>query len=116
MSYCRFSDDRQTCDVYAYQDIEMNYTVHIAENRFRWWWRMLRLLTDKKIAVGSHTHYVERRLVAWLSWKLPYWVRTRKIRKPLAGCSLHFETENEMFGCFKFLASKGYHVPEYLLK
>jgi len=117
MSYVRFSSDRHQSDVYAYQEATTNlYVVHLAQYRMRPWWLTLRRLTDKKLPVGRTSVFVERRWVNWLSWKLPWWTRMVKIHLPAAGTSLRFETEKEMFTCFKVLARNGYRVPDYLLK
>jgi len=34
MSYCRFSSDDWSCDIYAYADVSGGYTVHVAANRY----------------------------------------------------------------------------------
>ena len=34
MSYCRFSTDDCSCDLYAYADVDGGYTIHVATNRY----------------------------------------------------------------------------------
>lgn len=34
MSYCRWSTDNFECDIYAYEDVNGGYTLHVASSRF----------------------------------------------------------------------------------
>lgn len=115
MSYCRFSSDNFTCDLYCYQS-EDGYTVHVATHKWRVWWRALQWLTARRVPL-THTCTVRenRTWVTALERRLARSVTHLAIGLPFDGKSFYVKTELDMFRHICWLANLGYRVPKPLL-
>jgi len=100
MSYCRFSSDNFTSDVYVYESAE-GFVTHVAVNRH---------VSDMPIpeSDGSIDRYIEQE--KWLreAGHVP-------IRLPEDGKTFYDETAGDCAYRLEALAAMGYHVPQYAI-
>jgi hypothetical protein len=116
MSYCRWSSDNFTCDLYCYESFD-GFQTHVASYRQRTWLRIVHFLTDKRFRVtDTYTVRSHRWLLRWFYLSLPHSLTHRRIHLPYAGQSFTDATEKEMFGRILDLARTGYHIPDSLRK
>jgi len=108
MSYCRWSDECYTCDVYVYYTDD-GYVIHVAGNRY---------VSDKQ-----KPEYVEsgdvnsHKLIEYLR-KCDAWAKKARLEPiDLAehGKTFLFDTPRECAEKLKHLRSIGYCVPEYAI-
>lgn len=113
MSYCRWSSDNFTCDLYCYESND-GFVTHIAESRQRLWFRIFHYLTDKRFPMGKGETYRVWRFIQYFSFTFPRGLMYKKIKLPYAGESFTDPTEADMFKRIRDLISLGYKIPTYL--
>lgn len=107
MSYCRFSSDNWKSDVYAYANVDGNWTVHIAGQRITQDLPDLdySLLTSDTPDVEAFTQAYNANIAA---------VQTASrspIEHPLAGQTRNFDSPGELAAFLEQLTAEGLHVP-----
>ena len=112
MSYCRWSDNNFTCDLYCYEDCKGGYTTHIAKYRQRFWVKFIYWLTDRRLDIDNFKIRINRICL----WRLPYWIRYKKIHLLEAGNTYNDPTLKEFKCRIEYLIKIGYKVPKYVLE
>jgi hypothetical protein len=107
MSYCRWSDDRGRCDLYAYADVMGGYTVHVADRRPRY--------------RGEFPPAPSMRDNLWIEW----WHECRDLSMsegmepiggPHDGETIRVDTLDDLRSVLNELRNAGYRFPDDVLE
>lgn len=111
MSYCRWSTDNFSCDIYAYEDCHGGWTIHVAGNRHIGdcpkieWNRLDRgEISGEEFAAQAKAQY------DWLET-----CERREIDLPHAGDTFHEPTIEAFKKRLLELRAIGYHFPDEVL-
>ncbi len=111
MSYCRWSSDNFTCDLYCYEDARGGFITHVAGARQRTWFRFFCWLTDKRWNLES-TRYRTFRF-NWIYF--PQRLTHKNIKLPESEETFYDNTVEEFYERIRGLVKIGYKVPKNLL-
>jgi len=110
MSYCRWSTDNFSCDLYCYEHVDGGYAIHIAGNRIV---SKLPPDADWRLAETNWDEFCRQRDV----WMEAMEVAEREdITLPYAGESFYPETLEQFRDKLINLRQIGYNFPDYVLR
>jgi hypothetical protein len=109
MSYCRWSSDDYTCDVYVYEDVSSGWTTHVASNRVVW--------DDRRPAPVPFDTSSDEAFKRWFGrgrevMDLLDVMPRREIGLPHDGETFSDDTPGECAETLLMLKSLGYNVPQ----
>lgn len=107
MSYCRFSSDDWSCDVYCYEDINGGYTTHVA--------------TSKAVGVPKNLHCPATDFDAFIKshqeqLQFLETAERRDIGLPFDGQSFNDRDLEGFLETLTMLKKSGYNVPDYVIE
>lgn len=109
MSYCRFSSDDYSSDVYCYEDVSGGFTIHVARNR-----------PVLDVDLPPFVLFEEDRIDDWMARHkaVMAWVEKAE-RKPIGlpydGESFNDPTAGDTADRLQMLKDAGYNVPQYAI-
>lgn len=106
MSYCRFSSDNWSCDLYVYQSIHGGFVTQVAGNRIT---GDIPKLPPLSAGVDAY----------WSATKAQHQFLDTAVRKPIelphAGAGFVDATANECADRLESLRALGYNVPQHAI-
>lgn len=113
MSYCRWSTSDFQCDLYAYEDVDGGWTIHVASNRVvgippHEDWTLLIKGGDAEAAAFWQQHAA---LDAWLET-----CEHAPIGLAYDGCTFRDYSRDGFKARLLLLREAGYHFPDYVIE
>lgn len=112
MSYCRWSSDDFTCDVYCYEHVDGHWAIHVATNR---------VVGDVPHIDWSLLHKGEEGTAAWVAQNKAQHAfldqcEHEPIGLPHDGETFREDTPADAAVRLRALKAIGYHVPDYAIE
>lgn len=120
MSYCRWSSDDWSSDIYCYADVNGGYTTHVAGRR----WVLTETLPDPvdfpTVKAEEDPERFEREAKAWYArhvevMQMHQDAELVPIDHPQAGKTINDETPGGCAGTLEWLRAEGFVVPQYAI-
>lgn len=124
MSYCRFSSDNWTCDVYVYEDFSGGWTTHVADNKVsgwvpRWWHPPRAWTLQRDRSKWTLLRFKVACRLSWVTYRLQMLYLDIAPRRDLGllhdGESFCDEGPAECADRLEDLRGLGYRVPQYAI-